>query len=66
MWSKTGQWKPQDYSLHYSYNNISERPTDEEIGTVIPNSLVIWISAALSACSLNITVGEPSKRIRIV
>ena len=39
MWSKTGKWKPQDYSLHYSYNNISERPTDEEKINFIDNLL---------------------------
>ncbi len=37
MWSKTGQWRPQDYSLHYSYNNISARPTEEEKVNFIDN-----------------------------
>ncbi len=39
MWSKTGQWRPQDYSLHYSYNNISARPTEEEKVNFIDNLL---------------------------
>jgi len=37
MWSKTGQWRPQDYSLHYTYNNISARPTEEEKINFIDN-----------------------------
>ena len=37
MWTKTGQWRPQDYSLHYTYNNISERPTEEEKINFIDN-----------------------------
>ena len=39
MWSKTGQCRPQDYSLHYTYNNISERPTEEEKINYIDNLL---------------------------
>lgn len=37
MWTKTGQWRPQDYSLHYTHNNISARPTDEEKINFIDN-----------------------------
>ena len=37
MWTKTGQWRPNDYSLHYSYDKISRRPTDEEKINFIDN-----------------------------
>jgi hypothetical protein len=30
MWSKTGQWRPQDYSLHYTYSQIGDRPKEQE------------------------------------
>ena len=29
MWDKKGNWRPQDYSLHYTYSQIGDRPTDE-------------------------------------
>ena len=37
MWDNKGNWRPQDYSLHYTYNQISERPTDEEKINFIDN-----------------------------
>lgn len=58
MWTKDGLWRPGDFNLHYTYDQLSNRPSEEEKIQFIDNLFNTILERANSRANFSDLRGE--------